>query len=198
MSETIIDFIRHGEPEGGRRYRGWTDDPLSERGWAQMWAAVEVAAPWEQIISSPLSRCKTFAQALAERLALPYQEDRRLMEVGYGGWEGRSGADLKRDDPDVLARFYHDPVHSRPADAEPLDSFSRRVGEAFDDILRRYLGHHVLVITHAGVIRAVIARVMDAPLSSLYRISVPNASLARVRSNAERPPTLVFHARPCL
>ena len=39
MSEKIvtrIDLIRHGEPVGGRRYRGQIDDPLSEKGWKQM------------------------------------------------------------------------------------------------------------------------------------------------------------------
>ena len=37
---TTIDLIRHGEPVGGRKYRGQTDDPLSEKGWEQMWKAV--------------------------------------------------------------------------------------------------------------------------------------------------------------
>ena len=37
-TETIIDLIRHGEPEGGRAFRGHSiDDPLSEKGWQQMW-----------------------------------------------------------------------------------------------------------------------------------------------------------------
>ncbi|MHB1590203.1 MAG: histidine phosphatase family protein [Sulfuricella sp.] len=40
MKSTTIDLIRHGEPVGGRRYRGRTDDPLSEKGWNQMWTAV--------------------------------------------------------------------------------------------------------------------------------------------------------------
>ena len=33
---TTIDLIRHGEPVGGSKYRGQTDDPLSEKGWAQI------------------------------------------------------------------------------------------------------------------------------------------------------------------
>jgi len=37
---TTIDLLRHGEPEGGVRYRGdGVDDPLSARAWKQMWAA---------------------------------------------------------------------------------------------------------------------------------------------------------------
>jgi alpha-ribazole phosphatase len=198
MSDTVIDLIRHGEPVGGRRYRGQIDDPLSERGWAQMWSAVKVPAPWERIISSPLTRCSAFAQALAEKLGIPFREDERLKEVGFGEWEGRSGSELKREDPQILARFYRDPVRHRPEGAEPLDAFQSRVWEVFEEIRADQQGRHVLVVTHAGVIRAVITHVIQAPLSGMYRISVPTASLARVLSNTERPSTLMFHGRRSL
>ncbi|MEW6253578.1 MAG: histidine phosphatase family protein, partial [Planctomycetota bacterium] len=62
---TLIDLMRHGEPVGGRRYRGQVDDPLSEKGWAQMRAAVGEAAPWHHVVSSPLLRCREFAETLA-------------------------------------------------------------------------------------------------------------------------------------
>jgi broad specificity phosphatase PhoE len=68
---TQIDFIRHGEPLGGKCYRGQIDDPLSATGWQQMWQALGDAAPWQQIVTSPLSRCQAFAAALAERHGLP-------------------------------------------------------------------------------------------------------------------------------
>ncbi|MEK6748901.1 MAG: histidine phosphatase family protein, partial [Pseudomonadota bacterium] len=37
---TVVDMIRHGEPVGGKRYRGHRDDPLSDIGWRQMREAV--------------------------------------------------------------------------------------------------------------------------------------------------------------
>ena len=43
---TTLDLMRHGEPVGGRRYRGRTDDPLSEKGWNQMWTAVGDYRGW--------------------------------------------------------------------------------------------------------------------------------------------------------
>ena len=61
---TTIDLLRHGEPIGGRRYRGHIDDPLSEYGWSEMWHAVSGETPWQQIITSPLRRCREFAEAL--------------------------------------------------------------------------------------------------------------------------------------
>jgi alpha-ribazole phosphatase/probable phosphoglycerate mutase len=163
-----------------------------------MWAAVETPGGWEHIYTSPLVRCSAFAQALAARLDVPCQRDERLAEVDYGGWEGMSPDELKQADKEILLRFYRDPARYRAADAEPLERFRNRVMEVIDEIRVRHQGQRVLVVTHAGVVRAVITHLLDAPVTSLYRITVPNASLARVRCNAERPPTLVFHGRQSL
>jgi alpha-ribazole phosphatase/probable phosphoglycerate mutase len=192
---TTIDLLRHGTPVGGRRYRGQIDDPLSEEGWAEMWAAVNGARPWRQIVSSPLSRCRQFAEALGDRLALPVAEDPRLREVGFGDWEGHSAEELRQRDPQLLSRFYCDPEHNRPSGAEPLDAFSTRVNTAIGDILQRHQGQHTLVVTHAGVIRAALTHVLQAPLGSMYRMSVATASISRIRSDGERPPTVLFHGR---
>ena len=63
-TETVIDLLRHGESIGGRRYRGQQDDALSELGWEQMWQSVGGHDAWQQIVTSPLQRCHTFATAL--------------------------------------------------------------------------------------------------------------------------------------
>ena len=195
MTNTLIDLIRHGEPEGGKRYRGQSDDPLSATGWQQMWNAVGEQAPWRRIISSPLSRCRAFAQQLAARHALPLSVDDRLMEVGFGAWEGRTAAELRAEDPEQIRRFYHDPVQARPPGAEPLDAFRARVIAAFEELAQRHAGEHLLLVTHAGVMRAVVAHVLKAPLEAIYRVDVDYAVLTRVRFDAERPPMLVAHAR---
>jgi len=195
---TTIDLIRHGVPEGGHRYRGHLDDPLSERGWGQMWDAVRVPAPWEHIVTSPLRRCAEFAHALGQQLGLGVSEEPRLKEVAFGSWEGRTAEELRRHDPDVLARFYRDPVHQRPADAEPLTHFRSRVYAAFAELLETHRGRHLLVVTHAGVMRAVVAYVLNAPIETLYRVHVDNASLTRVQQSGERPLSLIFHGRGSL
>jgi hypothetical protein len=62
---TYIDLLRHGEVEGGVRFRGSTDHPLTAEGWAQMWAAVGTDIHWDRIVTSPLTRCADFARALS-------------------------------------------------------------------------------------------------------------------------------------
>ncbi len=191
-SPSVIVLFRHGEPVGGRRYRGQIDDPLSEKGWRQMWAAVAHTPPWEHILSSPLARCRAFAHSLGEKLAIPVTEDARLREVGFGFWEGKTASELRRHDPQIIARFYGDPVKNRPPGAEPLDAFSHRVNAAFADALSDHVGRHILIVAHAGVMRAVVARLLDIPFGAMYRMSVENAALIRIRADGERPPTLVF------
>jgi broad specificity phosphatase PhoE len=182
MADTLIDFIRHGEPEGGRRFRGYgVDDPLSEKGWAQMWAAVPDAPPWTQIISSPLLRCRQFAEALAARCDIAVTLDDRLKEVGFGEWEGKTPALIQQLDAEAYAAFYRDPLQNRPAGAEPWDQFVARVSAALDEVNKNFSGQQVLVVTHAGVIRAVAAKVLDASARAAYRIGVDNASISRFR-----------------
>jgi len=60
---TRFDLIRHGEPEGGKRYRGTLDDPLSATGWPQMQAAVSEQDQWDAILTSPMARCRPFAES---------------------------------------------------------------------------------------------------------------------------------------
>ncbi len=193
-----IDLLRHGEPEGGRRYRGHgVDHPLSATGWRQMWDAVGDHCPWDRILSSPLQRCRAFAEALAARHGLPLVVDERLREVGFGTWEGRTPAELQAEDPEGYAAFYADPVHRRPPGAEPLKAFIARVTAAFDAALQDPAGGHLLWVVHAGVIRAVVARVLQAPPIALYRMRTDYAGLSRV---CVRPQgvMLQFHNRPRL
>lgn len=189
---TTLDLMRHGEPVGGRKYRGQIDDPLSEKGWAQMQGAVGDAAPWTRIVSSPLTRCRAFAETLAERHDLPLSLDERLMEVGFGVWEGKSAAEIEADAPGTLARFKADPVNARPAGAEPLAGFYSRVAAGLEDLLVQHREQHVLLVGHAGVIRMAFAWALHIPLEHAYRIEVASASLTRLHFDGGRA-SLVFH-----
>lgn len=189
----LIDLIRHGEPVGGRRYRGQIDDPLSDRGWQQMWSAVAGQQPWDVIVTSTLARCREFARALGQRHGVEVIEEARLVEIGFGEWEGHTAAEICRDAPDRLDRFYHDPVAARPAGAEKLSDFSARVAAAWSTVQQDGADRHVLVVTHAGVIRAITAHVLGMPIQHMFRLQVSNAGISRIRIEAGRPPVLQLH-----
>lgn len=192
---TTLDLMRHGEPVGGRKYRGQIDDPLSEKGWMQMRAAVGERAPWTRIVASPLLRCRAFAEALASAHGLPLTFDARLKEVGFGVWEGESAAEIEQTAPGTIARFKADPVNARPAGAEPLADFHARVAAGLEELLTLHPGQHVLLVGHAGVIRMALAWALHIPLEHAYRIEVASATLTRLRFDAGRA-SLIFHGSP--
>lgn len=197
-SDTCVDLLRHGEPVGGRRYRGQTDDPLSEKGWQQMRSAVAGLNEWDVIYTSPLSRCAAFASELATRLGLPLNTDPRLMEIGFGEWEGRTAEELRRDDPLRIERFWRDPVAHRPPGAEPVAAFHARVQAAWRDILSDHAGARVLIVGHAGITRMILSIALGSPPEHMFRIQVENAGLTRLRVRGrgnEQFPMLEFHGR---
>lgn len=185
--ETIIDLIRHGEPEGGRMIRGHgVDHPLSTLGWAQMRGAVGTAPvdrtrDWDQIISSPMARCREFAMELARQRGLPLAVDPQLREVGMGAWEGSRPEELAQRNPADYEAFLHDPVGHRPPGGERLDALIARVGAAYDGHLRAYPGRRLLLVCHAGVSRAIIGHLLRAEPAQWYRLRIDYAGLTRIR-----------------
>ncbi len=193
---TTLDLIRHGEPVGGRKYRGKLDDPLSEKGWQQMWKAVGDCDDWQHIVTSPLLRCAEFADALGSRLQVPVMRDDRLMEGGAGEWEGRLHDEICADEPLRLFRFKRDPVRNAPQGGEGVLQVHARVGEAWRELLARERGRHALIVAHAGVIRMLLSHALGLPLENAYRINVGNAALSRIRvehHGDEFLATLMFH-----
>lgn len=190
---TTLDLIRHGEPVGGRKYRGQIDDPLSEKGWGQMRAAIGSHAPWSRLISSPLQRCRAFAEAFAIQHTLPLTVDARFQEVGFGIWEGKTAAQIEADEPGTIAHFKAHPVEARPQGAEPLEVFLARVAAGINDMLQAHSGEHLLIVCHAGVIRMALAHALNIPLSNAYRIEVASAGITRLRFDG-RHASLIFHS----
>jgi len=195
---TTIDLLRHGEPQGGVRYRGALDDPLSDRGWEQMRAAVGPYCSWQVIVSSPLQRCAAFASILAEQHGLPLEIEPGLHEMRFGAWEGRTPAEIMADTPDDLERFWRDPLTYPPPEGEALPDFKTRIVAAWQALLARHAGAHVLVVGHGGIIRMVLCHILDIPLQRLWRVEVPYATLSQVRIHGTGPtaePMLVFHGK---
>ena len=196
MSEfTVVDLLRHGEPEGGQKFRGAIDDPLSALGWEQMRTAVGNYQAWDAVISSPLIRCAAFARELTGRIDKPLTITGGFSELSFGIWEGRAVAEVNAADAQALGQFWRDPVGHPIPQGEPVADFDRRIGAAWDGLLRDYQGQHVLLVAHGGVIRMILRRLLDMPLHRIWRIEVPYAAISRIRRHCdpEAEPHLVFH-----
>jgi len=180
-----LDLLRHGETELGGGLRGSLDDALTEKGWAQMRAAVLAGGPWDRLISSPLQRCARFAAELGEQLNLQVQLDRDLQELHFGAWEGQSAAALMETDAEALGLFWADPYAFTPPQGEPVSDFAARVLGAVARLHQAYAGERVLLISHGGVMRLLLARARGLPREQLLNVEVAHASLFALSVEAD-------------
>ncbi|MFJ2364377.1 alpha-ribazole phosphatase family protein [Pseudomonas sp. NPDC087697] len=180
-----LDLLRHGETELGGGLRGSLDDALTAKGWEQMRAAVIDQGPWDRLVSSPLQRCARFAEELAERLGLPVELDKNLQELHFGAWEGLSAAALMETDAEALGAFWADPYGFTPPEGEPVTVFSVRVLAAVERLHQAYAGERVLLISHGGVMRLLLARARGLPREQLLNVEVGHGALFSLRVEAD-------------
>lgn len=194
---TRLDYLRHGTPMGGSKYRGHqVDDPLSEEGWHQMRTTTAPLSGWTRVVSSPLLRCRAFAEWIATERGLDVTIEQDLREVGFGAWEGLTRAEVIAQRGDEYEAFYSDPLNQRPLGAEPLDTFGARVAAVFAELSARHPGEHLLIVAHAGVIRATLGHVLQAPPQQWYRAAVQNAALSRFMVDAQGASLQLHNWRP--
>ncbi|WP_447649514.1 alpha-ribazole phosphatase family protein [Pseudomonas abietaniphila] len=172
-----LDLLRHGETELGGGLRGSLDDALTDAGWQQMRAAVVEAGPWDRIVASPLQRCARFAEELSARLSLPLQLDVDLQELHFGDWEGIGTAQLMETDSEGLGRFWENPYTFTPPNGEPVLAFSERVLGAVRRIQNAHDGERILLISHGGVMRLLLAQARSLPREQLLQVVVGHGGL---------------------
>ena len=192
MLKTTVDFLRHGEVSGGTYYRGSTDDPLTKLGWQQMQCAVN-GQSWDQIITSPLHRCLDFAQHMHTQTNIPFSTTPKWQEINFGSWEGKTAEQINST---ALKQYYRDPMHNTPENAESYSVFMTRIEQAWKRLITDHLGKHLLVITHAGVIRNLFILLLNLPIDKVFSIQVDHASLTRFQIIHDNPDDfiqLVFH-----
>ncbi|MFZ3153246.1 alpha-ribazole phosphatase family protein [Pseudomonas sp.] len=170
-----LELLRHGETELGGGLRGSLDDALTATGWAQLRAAVAEAGPWDRLISSPLQRCARFAEELATQHGLPLSLEPDLQELHFGAWEGRSSAELMQTSAEDLGRFWREPYAFTPPEGEPLLAFEARILGALQRLQASYSGERLLLVTHGGVIRLLLARARGLPRNGLLQVVVGHA-----------------------
>jgi len=172
----ILDLLRHGEPEGGRLYRGNQDDALTERGWQQMLDSTQNKT-WDFIATSPLVRCADFAKHLSTTQDTPYQIFNELEELGFGDWQGKSSSEIGQD---IVDQFKANPIANRPPNAEKLVDFQVRVLSVLAPIIQnKQQCQSVLIVAHAGVIRVIKSHLARLPIEKMFTIEVISGSCER-------------------
>ncbi len=162
---------------------GQSDVDVSENFHAECDALKEKLAHirFDAVYASPLQRCTKLAEAL--NLG-EVQTDHRLKELHFGDWEMQPWDSIPRDVFDVWANDY---ANSAPPNGETFSVLHARSKSFVEDVSNHSCGKEVAVITHGGVIRAILADVLNMPLKGLFRMVIDHASVTRISFDDEVP-----------
>ena len=181
-----LDFLRHGETSLSHTLRGRTDDALTAKGWAQMRSTItqseQTDQAWDVIYSSPLQRCRLFAEQWAGQKQLPLFIEPNLQEMDFGEWEAQSTERLYQLYPDELAQFWQTPLSFTPPQAESLMAFKRRVVESIQILTQQMYAQgwtRALIVSHGGVIKLLKCQTLKQNDNDLLKMSAELGQLNR-------------------
>jgi len=179
---TTLLLVRHGHTDAaGKRLTGRAPGVhLNELGRRQAERLVERldGVRIDTIVSSPLERCRETAAPLAKARGRAVDVGRAWIEVGYGEWTGRSISQLRRTK--LWRRVMFAPSNVRFPGGESLLEVQGRAVDATLDIAARHARGTVLVVSHADVIRLLVAHLAGMHADHLQRLSIDTASITAV------------------
>lgn len=166
--------IRHAQSvwNAQARVQGQADPPLSEAGRAQAEALAERlgALGLRGLVASDLRRARETAEILAARLGLALELHPGLRERDLGAWSGLTHPEIARRWPDDYARWRAGDPDLRPGGGESRRALRRRVAAALAGLRERHRGARLGLVTHMGVLRALVP---DALLDNTGTLWIP-------------------------
>jgi probable phosphoglycerate mutase len=179
---TTLILIRHALNDWvGDKLAGWTPNVhLNDKGRAQAEALAARLAdrPISAIYSSPLERAVETAETIAAPHKLEVQIREGVGEVRYGEWTGQSLKELAKEDAWRVVQFY--PSGARFPGGEAIREMQTRAVAELDAILAAHPSETILVVSHADVLKAVLAHYAGLHLDLFQRLVVSPASLSVV------------------
>lgn len=162
---------------------GQSDPPLGAAGFI---AVQRLAATWDEetprfLFASDLRRAAQTAQVLASHLALEPLPDPRLREQDAGRWNGRPLQAIARDDPDLHAAWRQRRVLQAAPGGESFADVLQRTGAWLSALLDSTHAHDsVLVVTHQGVVRALLCHALALPPQHAERLRIDHAGVTLI------------------
>ena len=189
----FLYLIRHGQTEWNREHRvmGVTPVPLAEEGRAGAAAlARELKAKKIPVIySSTVERALETARILAAEWGAEIREEPRLNESPFEPWVGKTYSELRDDENFKL--YFETPTRARFSNGEGMVDIQRRALEAVHDIVETVKTGRAAAVSHADVIKPVLAHYLGMELDAIHRLSIANASSSLVDFK-ETPPRIRY------
>ena len=174
--------VRHGRTawNADGRFQGQTDVPLDAIGRAQARALAALLAPetFDAAIASDLSRARETAEIVLGTRPVTLENDPRWREMQFGAWEGLTWNEIVARHPEAAGNA---PRFATPPGGESFDELCARVGSALHGLAARFTHPaRVLVVTHAGVLHALVRVALGESESDALAVRFAPATVTRL------------------
>lgn len=126
------------------------------------------------LFSSPLQRCMT----LANTFSRPVITDVRLKEIDFGVWENVRFDEI---DSEMLTFWTNNFVTQAPPNGETFNDLYKRAASFWDELIKTDGVRQAVIVTHAGVIRALLAYILPLPLANAFKFQIDTGSVHKFR-----------------
>ena len=133
-------------------------------------AGVDVRA----VYTSPVQRCRETAKIVAASWELRPVPYRSFTEVDFGSWTGRKLSSLRRTK--LWRELFVSAGRFRFPGGETLGEVQARAVAACEALADRHQRETVVVVSHADVIRSLLAHYLGMPIDLIHRLDVTVAS----------------------
>ncbi len=161
---TRLYLARHGETEWNSKgkYLGLTDLPLTDTGRSQALALGKYLEDKkvEAAYSSRLLRAKETLKIATSNLDITPVQLKGLNEIDFGHWEGLTHQEIEESYGDLITNWLTDVERYRIPGGELWSDFKKRINESVERIVAENQGKEVLVVSHGGVIKTIIANIL--------------------------------------
>ncbi len=191
---TTTILLRHGQTALSveRRFAGRGDAPLTDVGLQQAAAAaarLQARGGIDLVVSSPLSRARRTAEAVAGATGAALLVDEDLAETDFGDWEGLTFGEVMKRWPGEMAAWMAS-ADVCPPGGESLSAAARRALTSLDRLLAEHANTTMVLVSHVTPIKTIICRALLAPPAALFRIHLDVASLSEADWFADGPALL--------
>ena len=129
--------------------------------------------------SSVLRRCTKMAAYLSKD---NYIIDDRIKELNFGDWELTAWDNINNKD---LNRWMADFVNFTVPNGENFVTLSKRCIQFWEEIKEQSNFDNIIIVTHAGVIRSLLAHILNFPLDKAFDLQIDYSSITKINYKKE-------------
>lgn len=179
---TYVLLARHPETEANleHRFLGIGDSPYTAKGAEQADQLVDCIVAWkpDRVLASPRRRALEVASRVTERTGAELLPRDGIAEVDFGPAEGLTYDEIVRKG--IPMDYLGGPADRSPYGAgEGWDAFSERVVMVGEEVVAK--PGRVAIVTHGGVVRALLVHWMEMKRTAAWHFVIPNASITTGR-----------------